>query len=76
MPTRPIDQVLATHTPSLMSLPGVTGTAQGLCDGAECIKVLVVRDSPKLRKRIPHRLEGYPVQVEVTGTFSARRDMR
>jgi hypothetical protein len=66
---RSIDEVLAAHTDSLMTLPGVVGTALGLCDGERCIKVLLADASPGTKRRIPSRLEGYPVVVEVTGTI-------
>jgi hypothetical protein len=65
---RSINEVLAAHTDSLMAIPGVVGTAIGLCDGARCIKVLVA-DSTAAAGRIPTRLEGYRVVVEVTGTI-------
>jgi hypothetical protein len=74
MPARPIEAVLATHTDSLMSVPGVIGTAQGSCDGEPCIKVFITRQTPELRRRIPDRLEGYAVQLETTGEFRIRRD--
>jgi hypothetical protein len=70
--SRPIEEVLAAHTDSLMAMPGVVGTAIGLCDGAPCIRVLLSRASDAARQRIPARLEGYPVQVEVTGQIQAR----
>jgi hypothetical protein len=76
MQNKSIDEVLAEHTPALMKLPGVRGTAQGIHAGKECIKVLVERDSPRLRMRIPDRLEGYPVEVEVTGRFDSRSDTK
>jgi hypothetical protein len=60
-----------------MRVPGVVGTAIGLCDGKPCIKVLVVRATPELRKAIPDSLEGYRVILDETGTVrpqdSARR---
>jgi hypothetical protein len=65
--SRSIEQVLATHTDSLMSLPGVVGTAIGLCDGVPCIRVLVSDSSAVSRRKIPNRLEGYTVHVDVTG---------
>jgi hypothetical protein len=74
LPSRPIEQVLAEHTPSLMRIPGVTGTAQSLCAGAPCIHVLVVEATPELRRRIPERIEGYAVQLQVTGVIRPRRD--
>ena len=72
MAARSIDEVLAAHTESLMALPGVVGTAVGLCDGQRCIKVLLADSSPATKRRIPSRLEGYPVVIEVTGTITPR----
>ena len=67
---RSIDEVLAAHTDSLMSLPGVVGTAIGLCDSERCIKVLTVDSSAATRNRIPARLEGFRVVVEVAGRIT------
>lgn len=72
MPTRSIDEVLAAHTDSLMAIPGVVGTAVGLCDGERCIKVLLADSNPATKRKIPGRLEGYRVVVEVTGTIRPR----
>ena len=69
---RSIDEVLAAHTDSLMMLPGVVGTAVGLCDGQRCIKVLLADTSTAAKARIPERLEGYRVVVEVTGVIRPR----
>jgi hypothetical protein len=67
---RSIDEVLAAHTDSLMSLPGVVGTAIGLCDGERCIKVLTVDSSAATKNRIPARLEGFRVVVAVAGRIT------
>ena len=67
-----IDQVLAEHRDSLLALPGVVGTAVALCDGERCIKVLLADSNPDTRGRIPDRLEGYRVVVEVTGPIRPR----
>jgi hypothetical protein len=67
-----INEVLAAHSDSLMALPGVVGTAVGLCDGERCIKVLLADSNPATKSRIPARLEGYRVVVEVTGTIKPR----
>jgi len=64
---RSIDEVLAAHNDSLLALPGVVGTAIGLCDGARCIKVLVADSSAATKAKIPLRLEGYRVVVELSG---------
>lgn len=72
VPARSIDEVLAAHTDSLLALPGVVGTAIGLCDGERCIKVLLADSNPDTKTRIPSRLEGYRVVTEVTGTIRPR----
>lgn len=73
VPQRTIDEVLAAHTDSLMTLPGVVGTAIGLCDrGERCIKVLMENGNPETLSRIPSRIEGYSVITEVTGTIRPR----
>ncbi len=71
VPDNNIEAVLQQHTPGLMSLPGVLGTAVGLCERKLCIKVLVVRKTAELRGRIPSTLEGFPVVIEETGEFRA-----
>ena len=70
--TRSIDEVLAAHRDSLMALPGVVGTAIGLCDGERCIKVLLADSTVAAKTRLPPRLEGYRVVTEVTGTIRPR----
>ena len=67
-----IEEVLAAHTDSLMKLPGVVGTALGLCEGERCIKVLLADSSAGARSRIPSRLEGYRVVALVTGPITPR----
>jgi hypothetical protein len=69
MPSRSIEQVLATHTDSLMSLPSVVGTAIGTCEGEPCIRVFVTDSTVASRRMIPTRLDGYPVRVDLTGQF-------
>ena len=67
-----IETVLAAHTDSLMRVPGVVGTALGICDGAPCIRIFVADSSAAERGSLPTRLGGYPVRVEVTGPIRAR----
>jgi hypothetical protein len=69
VPEKTIEEVLKEHTGELMSVPGVVGTAEGLCDDRPCIKVYVVKRSPEIDNRIPDTLEGYPIKIEVTGEF-------
>ena len=69
--TRSIDDVLSTHTDSLMALPGVIGTAQGEQAGKPCVMVLVVELTDVLKRQIPDNLGGYPVVVTETGEVRA-----
>lgn len=66
-----IEEVLKDHTEELMSLPGVVGTAQGLCDDKPCIKVYVIEKTSELAQKIPDVLEGYKVMIEETGEIRA-----
>ncbi len=74
MPSKSIIEVLKEHTDELMSIPGVVGTAEGLCDDQPCIKVFVIKNTPELEQKIPPVLEGYTVNVEETGEFRALPD--
>jgi hypothetical protein len=67
MEEKTIVQVLKEHTPELMSIPGVVGTAEGRYKGKPSVEVYVVRLTPELRKRIPATLDGYTVRVKQTG---------
>jgi hypothetical protein len=73
VPKRPIEEVLAAYNDSLMTLPGVVGTAISLCErGERCIKVLLEDSSPATLTKIPSRIEGYRVITEVAGTIRPR----
>jgi len=71
MAARTIEQVLREHTKELMSIPGVVGTAQGLCDDNPCIKVYVIKKTPELDQKIPDIVRGYLVIIEETGEIRA-----
>ncbi|MGB9595712.1 MAG: hypothetical protein ACPL7B_05475 [Candidatus Poribacteria bacterium] len=71
VPERPIEEVLAKYTDELMSIPGVVGVAQGLLNDKPCITVLVIQNTPELKKKIPKSLKGYPVVIEETGEIRA-----
>src|SRR2546425_5614328 len=65
-------QVQERHTPQLLTLHGVVGTATGL--GADGRPVLVVLAAREGLSGIPATLEGAPVEVRVTGEFYALQD--
>jgi len=74
---RPIADVLRDHTPELMALHGVVGTAEGaLASGDPCIQVLLAEKSAETERRIPRVLEGWPVVIQVTGPIRALPDSR
>jgi hypothetical protein len=74
-PRRPIREVLAEHTPRLMAMPGVVGTAESaLPNGKPSILVLVVKRTPELERSIPRELDGYPVVIEESGEIHAMPD--
>jgi len=60
--------VLARHTVSLMEMEGVVGVFQGERPNHDpIVVVLLSAQSEELRMRIPQKLDGYPVQIEVSG---------
>ncbi len=71
MPDKTIEAVLETHSPRLMSLPGVVGVGEGRCAGVPCIKVLVLEKTPELVERIGVRIEGYAVEITESGEIRA-----
>ena len=46
MTAKTIAEVLKEHTKELMTVPGVVGIGQGLCDNKPCIKVFVIEKAP------------------------------
>ena len=72
MPEKTITQVLSERTDSLLSLPGVVGAGQGVCEAKPCIKVLVASSTPELLREIPSTIDGYAVDIQETGEFRTR----
>ena len=66
-----IEQVQEAYTNQWMEIPGVHGTGIGLFEGKPCIKIFSSKKAEELRGKIPSDVEGYPVIIEVTGTFQA-----
>ena len=65
---RSIEEVVNAHTEELMAIPDVNGVYIGeLDDGQPCITVLVSKKTELHEKKIPKKLEGYPVVIEETG---------
>jgi hypothetical protein len=71
MPRPDINEVLRAHDQALLAIPGVVGVYVGVLDDEKtpCLKVMVVKKTPELEKRIPKSIEGYPVVIEETGVI-------
>lgn len=66
-----IEDALDKHQDRLMAVPGVTGVGIGARAGKSVLVVMVKALTSELRAKIPARLEGFEVEVEVTGEISA-----
>ena len=68
-----INDVKARHADELMDVPGVVSVGIGLDeDGEKIIVVGVERDQPEVRQATPSTLEGYKVQIQVVGKYTAK----
>jgi hypothetical protein len=67
-----IADVLKRHTDSLMAIPGVVGVGRGEKNGTPTVYVMVERMTDSLRRSLPDSIEGYAVQVNVTGEIKAQ----
>jgi hypothetical protein len=72
-PKRDINLVLAAHDKELLAIDGVVGVYVGTLEDRHtpCLKVMLGKDTPELRRAIPAAIEGYPVVIEVTGEIRA-----
>ena len=72
MPNSAIIAAQEELTPTVMALPGVTGTAVGLCGDTVCIKVYLARRDETVVEQIPETFRGFRVDIEVTGEIRPR----
>lgn len=70
---RSIQEVKAQHELELLKIQGVQGVGIGRDErkGQPVIKVYIDKKTKDLEERIPSELEGYPVQIEISGEFHA-----
>jgi hypothetical protein len=70
MPQKDINVVMEAHVNELMAIPKVVGVAIGeLEDKTPCILVLVMETTEEIERKVPKKLEGHPVRIEVTGVI-------
>jgi len=67
----PIADVLQTHTPEVMRIPGVIGTGEGSENGERVFVVFANQRTPEIDKQLPRTIGGYTVVVRVVGDVSA-----
>lgn len=71
--TRKARQVKQRHEESWMAIQGVNAVGVGLTAGRKIgIIVSVSGEAGKIRKQIPARVEGVPVEIQITGEFKAQ----
>jgi hypothetical protein len=67
-PTMTAARAIELHADSLMAIPGVAGVYEGRTDQGETVlRVMLVSRSAEAERRIPRELEGYRVELEVSG---------
>lgn len=59
--------VIARNAEKLMGIPGVVGVYEGETGGKPVLRVMVRSRADSTLQRIPKTLEGYDVEVEVSG---------
>jgi len=65
---RDINTVKEEHTDELMAISGVVGLFVGETEEKiPCIRVMVVKKTAELEKKIPSKIEGHPVIIDETG---------
>lgn len=63
-----LSKVLDRHKDDLLKIEGVVGTYIGLDENDQiCIKIMVLKKTAELEKRLPKTLEGQRVVIEETG---------
>jgi len=71
MDKKDINSALRDHEKELLAISGVVGIYVGLLpdDKTLCLKVMVIKETEKLKRMIPKSIEGYPVIIEETGAI-------
>jgi hypothetical protein len=69
---KPIEQVLAAHTPAWMRMPGVTGAGEAQKDGKPAVLIIVDTMTANLSAQLPRNVDGYPVVFKESGKVKAR----
>ncbi len=71
MAEKTIQTVLKKHTDRIMNVAGVVGVGQGLFENKPSIVVMAASLTPEIEQQIPDRIEGFKVDIQVTGEIRA-----
>jgi hypothetical protein len=66
-----IQDVKKKYETKIMNIPGVVGIGIGKENEQDAINVLVVQRTPKIEKKVPKQLKGFPVVIQETGVIRA-----
>lgn len=71
MTRKDINAVLKDHAKELPAIQGVVGVYVGLLPDHKtpCLKVMVIKETEDLKRRIPKSIDGYPVLIEESGVI-------
>jgi len=70
-----IADVIRAHGERLLAIEGVSMVSEGLSEsGHPCIKIGLIEENEELRASLPKELEGFPVEIEITGEFKPMYD--
>jgi len=72
-PELPAALVIAKNAEHLMGIPGVVGVYEGQTNGKPVLRVMVLSRADSTISKIPKSLEGYPVEIEVSGPVKPMR---
>ncbi len=65
--------VIEQHIDWLFGFEDVAGVAEGEQHGQPCIKVYLVQENSRTRLELPDELDGLPLLIEITGSFSTSK---
>ena len=72
-PELPAARVIEASADSLMAIPGVVGVYEGRSRSETVIRIMLATRSDSLVRRLPARLGGYRVELEIGGTIEPMR---
>jgi len=62
--------IIEQHLDWLFAFEDIAGVAEGAVDNQPCVKVFLTQENSRTRLELPDELDGLPLVIEVTGSFS------